>query len=96
LRKDHQTRFLENIAEEVSKLKQQPGQNLLSYGSGDFVHLLMQHDLIDEYRLLVYPVVLGHGKRFFKDRSNNAILNLLETKTFSSGVVALFYQPARK
>ena len=48
-----------NIADEVSKLKQQPGQNLLVYGSADFVQTLMQHDLIDEYRLLVYPVVLG-------------------------------------
>lgn len=89
------TLIKENVAEEVSKLKQQPGQNLLIYGSGDFVHMLMQHDLIDEYRLLVYPVVLGNGKRFFKDRSN-ATLTLLETKTFSSGVVALFYEPARK
>ena len=83
-----------NVAEEVSKLKQQPGQNLLVYGSGELVHALMQHNLIDEYRLLVYPVVLGSGKRLFKDGSTTT-LKLVETKTFSSGVVALTYQPAQ-
>ncbi len=84
----------ENVAEKVSKLKQQPGQDILIAGSGELVHTLMQHDLIDEYRLLVYPVVLGSGKRLFKDGSN-ATLKLVETKTFSSGVVALSYQPAQ-
>jgi dihydrofolate reductase len=83
----------ENIAEEVSRLKQQPGQDLLIYGSGDFVHTLMQHDLIDEYRLLVYPVVLGSGKHLFRDGGNTP-LKLVETKVFSSGVVLLCYQPA--
>ena len=85
----------ENVAEEVSKLKQQPGQNLLIYGSGALVHTLMQHNLIDEYWLLVYPVVLGSGKRLFKDGSNTT-LKLVETKTFSSGVVLLCYQPDKK
>ena len=51
----------ENVAEEVSKLKQQPGQDILIAGSGTLIHTLMQHNLIDEYRLLVYPVVLGSG-----------------------------------
>jgi dihydrofolate reductase len=85
----------ENVAEEVSKLKQQPGQDILIAGSGTLVHTLMQHDLIDEYRLLVYPVVLGSGKRLFRDGSK-ATLKLVETKTFSSGVVLLRYQPAGK
>lgn len=79
------TLIKDNIADEVSKLKQQSGQNLLVYGSGDFVHTLMQHDLIDELRLLVYPVVLGSGKHLFKDGSKTA-LKLVETKTFSSGL----------
>jgi dihydrofolate reductase len=83
----------DNIAEEVARLKQQSGQNLLIYGSGDFVQTLMQHNLIDEYRLLVYPVVLGSGQRLFKDGSQ-ATLSLVETRAFSSGVVALIYQPA--
>ncbi len=82
-----------DIAEEVSKLKQQSGQNILLYGSGDFVKTLMQHNLIDEYRLLIYPVVLGKGDRLFKDGSM-ATLKLVDTKTFSSGAVALTYQPA--
>ncbi len=54
-----------NIAEEVYKLKQQPGQDILVAGSGELVHTLMQHDLIDEYRIMVHPVVLGSGKRLF-------------------------------
>ena len=54
-----------------------------------------QNNLIDQYNLLVYPVVLGSGKRLFGDRSNVA-LKLVETKTFSSGVVALTYQPDKK
>ncbi len=89
------TLIKDNIAEEVARLKQQPGQDLLIYGSGDFVQTLMQHDLIDELRLLVYPVVLGKGKRLFKDESNKK-LKLVETKAFSSGVVLLSYQPDRK
>ena len=89
------TLIKDNIADEVSKLKQRSGQKLLVYGSGDFVHTLMQHDLIDELRLLVYPVVLGKGKRLFKDESNKK-LKLVETKAFSSGVVLLSYQPDRK
>ncbi|GAC1350245.1 MAG: dihydrofolate reductase family protein [Ktedonobacteraceae bacterium] len=85
----------ENVAEEVSKLKEQPGQDILIGGSGELVHTLMQHDLIDEYRLLVYPVVLGSGKRLFRDGSKT-ILRLVETRTFPSGVVLLHYQPANK
>ncbi len=83
-----------NVAEEVSRLKQQPGQDILIYGSGDLVHTLMQHDLIDEYRLMVHPVVLGGGKRLFGEGSDTKALRLVETKTFSSGVVVLSYQPA--
>ena len=84
-----------NIVAEISDLKQQPGQNILVYGSGALVNTLGQHDLIDEYNLLIYPVVLGKGKRLFEDGST-ASLKLVETKTFSSGVVALIYQPAKK
>jgi dihydrofolate reductase len=86
----------ENVAEEVSRLKQQPGQDILIYGSGELVQTLMQHDLIDEYRIWVHPVVLGSGKRLFRDGSDTKILRLVETKTFSSGVVVLAYQPAGK
>ncbi|SRR5712692_7960582 len=80
----------ENVAEEVSKLKEQPGRDILIFGSAALVQSLMQYDLIDEYQLLVYPLALGSGKRLFGDLSN---LKLVGTKQFSSGVVALHYQP---
>jgi dihydrofolate reductase len=83
-----------NVAEEVTKLKQEAGQDLLVYGGPTMVDTLMRGDLIDEYRLLVYPVVLGSGKRLFKDGSN-AKLKLAQSKTFDSGVVLLSYEPAR-
>lgn len=53
----------------------------------------MQHDLIDEYRLMVHPLVLGHGKRLFREGSATKVLRLVETKAVSSGVVILTYQP---
>ena len=85
----------DHIAEEVSRLKQEDGQDVLVFGSGELVHTLMQHDLIDEYRLLVYPVVLGSGKRLFTD-GGLTTLRLVDTQTFSSGVVLLQYQPVEK
>jgi dihydrofolate reductase len=62
-------------------------------GSADFIQTLMQHDLIDEYRLLVFPVVVGSGKRLFN--SENTSLKLVDTKTFPTGVVLLTYQTDR-
>ena len=85
-----------NVAEEVSRLKQQPGQDILIYGSGDLVNALMGQDLIDEYRLMVHPVVVGTGKRLFREGSDTKALSLVETKTFGAGVVVLTYQPAGK
>ena len=84
-----------DIAGEISKLKQQPGKDLLISGGAGLVHSLMQCDLIDEYRLLVYPVVLGRGKRLFRGDST-ATLKLVETKTLGSDVVLLTYQPDKK
>jgi dihydrofolate reductase len=83
-----------NVAEEVSRLKQQPGKDILVFGSGDLVNTLMHHDLIDEYRLMVFPVVVGSGKRLFGDDIEKRILRLIETKTFGSGVAVLYYRPA--
>ena len=83
-----------NIPEEVSDLKQQAGQDILIYGSGELVHTLMQHGLIDEYRIMVHPLVLGNGRRLFKDGIPTTALRLVETKSFGSGVVVLTYQPA--
>ncbi|HNB51125.1 MAG TPA: dihydrofolate reductase family protein [Anaerolineales bacterium] len=83
-----------NVVEEIRKLKDQPGKNIYTDGSSVLVHTMARHDLVDEYSLLVYPVVLGCGKRVFPDdlRVN---LNLIETKVFPSGVVLMRYQPNR-
>jgi dihydrofolate reductase len=78
-----------DLAEEVSRLKQQPGQNLLVFGSCELVYTLTQLDLVDEYRLMVFPIILGNGKRIFRDGSEQKILKLVETKPFRSGVVVL-------
>ncbi|RGO21337.1 dihydrofolate reductase [Bacillus cereus] len=86
----------DNVIEEISKLKEQPGQNLLIYGSGELIQTLMQHDLIDEYHFIVNPVIVGSGKRLFKDQNDTKALKLIETRTTSSGVVILSYQPEKK
>jgi len=83
----------ENVAEEVSRLKQQPGKDILVFGSVSLVNTLMQHALIDEYRLMVFPIVVGSGKRLFEDGSGTTVLKLAESKTFDSGVVVLTYEP---
>ena len=83
-----------NIPEEIKKLKREISRNILVDGGSDLVNLLMQHDLIDEYRLLVYPVVLGKGKRLFREGSPNRELRLREARALGGGVVALVYQPA--
>jgi dihydrofolate reductase len=92
---NNSTLIKENVAQRVTELKQQPGQDVLLFGSGTLVQTLMQHDLVDQYNLLVYPIVLGKGKRLFQDGST-ATLKLVEAKTFRSGVVALVYEPDRK
>ena len=86
----------ENVAEEVRKLKQESGKDILVFGSADLVNTLMEHDLIDEYRLMVFPVVVGSGKRLFGGGIDTKVLHLVETKTFSTGVVVLTYRPAGK
>ena len=85
----------DNIAEEVSKLKQQPGKDLVIFGSPSLAQTLMQLGLIDDYRLTVNPVVLGSGKPLFKDLKDKINLKLLETKTFNSGVIGLHYETQR-
>jgi len=86
----------DHIAEAVSRLKQENGQDLLVFGSGQLVHTLMQYDLIDEYRLMVHPVLLGSGKRLFRDGSEKKVLRLVDTRTFSSGIIVLSYQPVKQ
>jgi dihydrofolate reductase len=84
----------DNVVEEIARLKQQEGSDIAVHGSATLVQTLIKHDLVDSYRLLVYPVVVGSGKRLFHD-GTAATLKLVESKTFSSGVVALIYEPDR-
>lgn len=83
----------EVIPEEIVKLKQEPGRDMLIYGSASLVQTLTNHGLIDEYQLLVHPVVLGGGKPLFQDITARRNLRLVKTKAFPSGVVGLYYQP---
>jgi dihydrofolate reductase len=79
-----------DLFEEVLKLKQQAGKDLF-VGSPSLIAQLMQRDLIDEYRLAVHPVVLGRGLVLFKNIEHKVGLRLVKTKTFSSGVVVVYY-----
>ena len=92
---NNSTIIQENAVEEITKLKQQPGQDILIFGSATLVPSLMKADLIDEYRLFVHPIIMGSGKRLFKDGMVTTRLKLVKTKTFSLGVILFCYQPAR-
>jgi dihydrofolate reductase len=83
-----------NVAKEVSRLKQQLGGDIVIHGSAQLVRTLLEDDLIDEYRLMVFPIVLGSGKRLFGDTGKAATLKLVDSKTVGEGVLILTYQPA--
>jgi dihydrofolate reductase len=83
-----------DVAEEVARLKQQPGKNIAVLGSGDLVQTLLEHDLVDEFFLAVYPLVLGSGKRLFRDSDQVRKLHLVDSKPTSTGGVLLTYRPA--
>jgi dihydrofolate reductase len=87
------TLISDNVIEAVRNLKHQPGKNIYIDGSSVLVHALAPHGLIDEYSLLVYPVVLGSGKRVFAE-GVHIPLQLVESRPFPSGVVLMRYQPA--
>lgn len=83
-----------DAAEEIAKMKQQPGKDLVIYGSGKLVSSLASRGLIDEFRIFVNPVVLGSGVPLFQGMSDRVNLRLTGTRTFASGNVLLTYEPA--
>lgn len=83
-----------NVVEEVRKLKAQPGKNILVDGSSVLIHTLAENDLVDEYSLHVYPLVLGGGKRLFPE-GKRINLELIESQALPTGVVFQRYQPAK-
>jgi len=84
-----------DTVKEISELKQQPGKDLLIFGSADLASTLTNLGLIDEYRIMVNPVVLGKGKPLFKDIKGKLNLRLLRTRNFSNGNVLLYYEPVK-
>ena len=84
-----------DIAREVARLKEQPGRDILVVGSSGLAQTLMHHDLVDEYQLWLHPVVLGTGKRLFREGIPTTPLRLVNSKTASSGLVILTYEPDR-
>jgi len=82
-----------DVAEEIAKLKRQPGKDITIIGSGTLVRSLLEDDLLDELRLMVHPIVLGSGKRLFEEGSDQKVLELVDAKTFGTGVLYLTYQP---
>jgi dihydrofolate reductase len=84
-----------DVAEEIVKLKQQPGRTILKYGTGMLDKELMKHNLIDQFCIYLYPFVFGHGIRFFEDIALTKHLKLVETAIFKSGTVVLTYDSER-
>jgi dihydrofolate reductase len=93
---NNSTLMKEILAEEIEHLKQQQGRDILIYGSASIVQALTNLGLIDEYQLLVYPIVLGSGKPLFQGITSRVHLNLVKTEAPGSGIARLYYQPAGK
>jgi dihydrofolate reductase len=82
-----------DVATELGKLKEQYQQDLFIHGSGDLANSLIQQGLVDEVRLMVHPVVVGKGRKFFNEDTNVPALKLVDVTTYDSGIVLLSYQP---
>ena len=92
---NNSTLIKDDVAEEVAGLKQQPGKDIGIVGSGTLVRSLLREGLLDELGLMVHPIVLGRGKRLFEDGIDEMVLELVDSKTFSTGVLYLTYRPAQ-
>ena len=84
----------DNVAQEISELKRQPGKDIVISGSGALVRSLLEYGLIDELKLMVHPIVVGSGKRLFEEGEKQTPLELVDSQTFATGVVYLTYKPA--
>lgn len=84
-----------DVVNEISKLKQRENGNIVVYASGQLVHTLIEHDLVDELRLMIYPFVLGTGARLFGETSDKKPMRLADTRTVGDGLAFLTYQPVR-
>jgi dihydrofolate reductase len=84
-----------DVAKEVAKLREEQDGDIVVHGSGRLVQTLIEHDLVDEFRLMVFPVVLGSGKRLFGETSDKKPLRLVDSKTVGDGVAILIYEPAK-
>jgi dihydrofolate reductase len=82
-----------DAAETVARLKEQPGKDIVVLGSGDLLQTLMRHGLVDEYGLLIHPLVLGRGRRLFNDDAHRSALRLVDSLTTTTGVVMATYRP---
>jgi dihydrofolate reductase len=89
------TLIKDNVAEELTRLKEQPGKDISVVGSGTLVRSLLRDGLLDELRLLVHPIVVGRGKHLFEPGMEQTPLELVESQTFSTGVLYLTYRPAQ-
>jgi dihydrofolate reductase len=85
----------DNVAQEISRLKQQPGKDIGIVGSGTLVRSLLRDGLLDELTLMVPPIILGRGKRLFEEDGDQKALELVDSRTFSTGVLYLTYRPAQ-
>ncbi|MBZ0301619.1 MAG: dihydrofolate reductase family protein [Anaerolineae bacterium] len=93
---NHTTLINRNVVESITRLKQQVSGNIGITGSATLIQTLMQADLVDQYQLLIHPIVVGKGKRLFQEGIATLPLKLVETRTFPNGVVLLVHQPARE
>jgi dihydrofolate reductase len=84
-----------DVVEEVSKLKREVDGNIVVHGSAQLVRTLLEHDLVDELRLMVFPVVLGAGKRLFGEMTDKKPMRLVDSKTVGEGVAILIFEPVR-
>jgi dihydrofolate reductase len=91
----NETRVLgDDVPAAVAELRSRPGGDIVVFGSGQLIQTLIEHSLVDEYRLLVFPLVLGSGKRMFPEGGTPADLQLVDAVTSSSGVIVATYRPA--